>query len=45
MTEVIEDAVDHLGLRDERNDAHGFARSGDILRMAYQTPKGRDRLY
>ena len=27
-TEVIEDAVDHLGLRDEGNDAHGLPAAG-----------------
>jgi len=30
---VIEDAVDHLGLRDEGNDAHGLPAAGTFQRL------------
>jgi hypothetical protein len=32
-SKVVEDAVDHLGLRDEGDDAHGLPAAGTFQRL------------
>ncbi len=39
---MIEDAVDHLGLRDEGNDAHGLPAAGTFQYIAVQSGWGVD---